>query len=323
MRNRSHPDSDPLAQMLEMLEPECRVTGRLVAGGDWVRGFSTLDATKFCVATLGSCWYMVDAHGPAQLSLGDVLITNGTTVLTVAGTFDALHRATHTPLVTEDNGRYRLGEGEDFAMLVGLVTVHPERQRLLRSTLPPAIHVHADTAEAAPLAWLLSQVLLEMQPGKRPGSASVLAGVTNLLFVHALRAYMAHAPVGDQNWLKGLGDPRLGTALGRIHNCPSHNWSVGELAREAHMSRTSFAVRFRTVMGIAPLAYLTQWRMHLAQRALQMGASVAEAAVLVGYASESAFRVAYKRAMDAPPGSARRTIDGYIVAAGGATGGTT
>lgn len=35
------------------------------------------------------------------------------------------------------------------------------------------------------------------------------------------------------------------------------------------MSRTSFAFHFRRTAGVAPLTYLTQWRMHLAERALR------------------------------------------------------
>ena len=68
------------------------------------------------------------------------------------------------------------------------------------------------------------------------------------------------------------------------------------------MSRTTFAVRFKTVAGVAPLAYLTAWRMRLAERALRDDdVPVADLARSLGYASESAFSHAFKRMMGASP----------------------
>jgi len=72
------------------------------------------------------------------------------------------------------------------------------------------------------------------------------------------------------------------------------------------MSRTAFAVRFRDIMGMPPLTYLTNWRMHLADRDLRAGASVAEAAAAIGYTSESAFSHAFKRTMGVAPGRLHR-----------------
>ena len=62
------------------------------------------------------------------------------------------------------------------------------------------------------------------------------------------------------------------------------------------MSRSTFALRFKTVAGVAPLAYLTEWRMRLAERALRDGdIRVATLARSLGYTSESAFSNAFKR----------------------------
>ncbi|WP_346766535.1 helix-turn-helix transcriptional regulator [Komagataeibacter xylinus] len=68
------------------------------------------------------------------------------------------------------------------------------------------------------------------------------------------------------------------------------------------MSRTAFATRFREIAGVTPLAYVTQWRMHLAERALRDGEkTIAMIAQSVGYASEAAFSNAFKRVMGASP----------------------
>jgi AraC-like DNA-binding protein len=62
------------------------------------------------------------------------------------------------------------------------------------------------------------------------------------------------------------------------------------------MSRTSFAFHFRAVAGVAPLTYLTEWRMRLAERALREETTpVATVGRSLGYSSESAFSNAFKR----------------------------
>jgi AraC-like DNA-binding protein len=118
-------------------------------------------------------------------------------------------------------------------------------------------------------------------------------------------------------WLRSLGDPRIAPAMRLMHAEPARSWRLEELARACAMSRTTFANRFREVAGTTPLAYLAAWRMHLASRALREGEiAVATLAEKLGYASESAFSAAFKRAMGASP----RT---FRMAASHTEGGTT
>ena len=81
---------------------------------------------------------------------------------------------------------------------------------------------------------------------------------------------------------------------------------AGAPARE-RPTPTAFALRFKAVAGVAPLAYLTAWRMRLAQRALRdEDVNVAELATQLGYASESAFSHAFKREVGVGPRAYRR-----------------
>ena len=83
----------------------------------------------------------------------------------------------------------------------------------------------------------------------------------------------------------------------------------GELARAVAMSRTTFALRFRTVVGVAPLAYLLDWRMHLAERDLrESNKPVSALALALGYSSQSAFSKAFKRSMGMAPKRYRTTF---------------
>ena len=54
--------------------------------------------------------------------------------------------------------------------------------------------------------------------------------------------------------------------------------------------------RFRTVLGLAPIRYLTGWRMHVAEGLLRTTTlPLAAIAPRVGYESEEAFSRAFKR----------------------------
>ncbi len=310
MRNSSRMSVDLLSDVLDLVRARCHLSGRMVAGGTWARRFTNLNAIKFCAAAKGSCWSFMDGMAePVRFADGDVLVMNGTRSLVLASEPNLVAGAANTAFDRDDDGNYRLGEGEDFVMVSGMVEIDSRRQPLLLGSLPPVIHVGGTEPDAANLGWLLQQIVREMQPPSRPGQSMVLAELAQLLFVQTLRVYLAQGWQEGGGWLRGLADRRLAPALACMHAEPARAWSLEDLAREAGMSRTSFAVHFRKVLGMPPLTYLTNWRMHLAERDLRAGTSVLEVAAAVGYTSESAFSHAFKRAMGMAPGRYRKAAD--------------
>jgi AraC-like DNA-binding protein len=86
----------------------------------------------------------------------------------------------------------------------------------------------------------------------------------------------------------GLHLEHVGKALAAMHEAPGRKWTVEELAQIAGQSRSAFAERFQRLAGLAPLQYLTRWRMRC------------------GYESEAAFAKVFKREIGLGPGAARR-----------------
>lgn len=83
---------------------------------------------------------------------------------------------------------------------------------------------------------------------------------------------------------------------------PTKARTVAQLAKEAALSRSAFFERFSRAVGLAPMAYLLNWRMALAKNMLQRGeVRIAEIAERVGYGSASAFSVAFTRHVGLPP----------------------
>lgn len=121
------------------------------------------------------------------------------------------------------------------------------------------------------------------------------------MLVQILRTYLNSRAEGNIGWMFALTDKRVGIALEAMHEAPAHPWTLATLAEQAGMSRTGFAVRFKELIGQAPLGYLTLWRMSLAkERLLNSHDSIAVIAAQVGYQSESAFSTASSVLWGAP-----------------------
>ena len=74
------------------------------------------------------------------------------------------------------------------------------------------------------------------------------------------------------------------------------------------MSRSTFAARFTELVGESAMRYVTRWRMQAAQARLSRdGATVAQVALSLGYASEAAFNRAFKRYIGVSPGIFKRS----------------
>lgn len=100
----------------------------------------------------------------------------------------------------------------------------------------------------------------------------------------------------------GLAERNLSVASSAIYAEPAHRWSVQEQAQRATMTRSAFALRFKQVVDAAPMEYLTYWRMLLASDQLKNSdKSVLNMAFSLGYESESAFSIAFKRVMSQSP----------------------
>ena len=149
----------------------------------------------------------------------------------------------------------------------------------------------------------------------RAGSETVLAKLSELLFVEAVRTYAESQPADRQGWLAGLRDGPVGRALALMHAEPAHAWTTDELAARVAMSRSAFAERFSQLVGMPPISYLTGWRMQVAaSRLRETHRTIAQVAAELGYESEASFTRAFKRAQGVSPGRYR---------AGGRGGSTT
>lgn len=211
--------------------------------------------------------------------------------------------------VTGDDGLARIrhgGGGEATEIVCGFVGSETRAHPLLEA-LPRILTMCLDGRPSADwIAGSFRHAAREVAGG-RPGAGTVLAKLSELLFVEALREHAESLPPERVGWLAALRDPAIGRALARMHARIAHPWTAEELAAEALLSRSAFAERFAQRLGVPPMTYLTTWRMQVAAQQLrETPRAIAQIAADVGYESEASFTRAFKREIGVAPGEYRR-----------------
>jgi len=198
------------------------------------------------------------------------------------------------------------GGGARTHVICGFLGGNDELQPLLDS-LPSAMKIDFSTLPSGDWIGRTFAYAAQTLSEGDPGAATVLAKLSELLFVESVRRYLASLPPDGTGWLAGLRDPVIGRALSLLHSRVDEDWTAEKLACEVAMSRSAFAERFTALLGQPPMRYLTGWRMQLARRQLRESrAGIAQIAFDVGYASEAAFTRAFRRECGVPPAVWRR-----------------
>jgi AraC-like DNA-binding protein len=199
------------------------------------------------------------------------------------------------------------GGGEKTRIVCGFLGGDRLEGNPLAASLPRVLCFDAREGSAA--AWMKSsfEFAADEIAEHRVGSQSVLAKLSELLFVEALRRYVEDLPEQETGWLAGLKDPFVSRALSLLHGRIAQEWTVDELGREVGLSRSALADRFTRLIGEPPMRYLARWRIHVAAHQLRNSdTSLARIAEQVGYDSEAAFSRAFKRSFGVPPATWRR-----------------
>jgi AraC-like DNA-binding protein len=209
------------------------------------------------------------------------------------------------------------GGGEVTKFVCGYMACDPELSKAFLGGLPPVFKVSIRNDASG--RWLENSIRFSVDQAdtQAAGCEAVLAKLSEVLFIETLRAYIAQLPPEQTGWLAGARDAEVGKTLALMHRNPSHPWTIATLAREAGVSRSVLAERFRHYLNEPPMAYLTRWRLQLGAQMLgSTSYSVAQIAAEVGYESEAAFNRAFKREYAVPPARFRsNSRSGRAVAA--------
>jgi AraC-like DNA-binding protein len=199
------------------------------------------------------------------------------------------------------------GGGAMTRMVCGYLSCEVSLYDTVLAALPRVMIV--SMRDGPTVQWLTSSIRFSITEaaGQRAGADTVLAKLSELMLVEAIRRHIESLPTGETGWLAGLRDRFVGKTLALIHSKPARAWTVEELAGMVGLSRSALAERFTGLVGQPPMHYLARWRLQLAANLLRTSnRNVAAVAADVGYESEAAFSRAFKRALGATPAAWRR-----------------
>lgn len=196
------------------------------------------------------------------------------------------------------------GDGDAQSSLILIESKYDKEMiRPLLSVLPPILPEINDESDGRFEVIDVEIRLLTLEAEhKRMGKTAVINHWAGIMLVECLRVFIESLPEATDSWLKAMKDPFLTKALVAMHENPNQNWTIHKLAEVAGMSRSSFAQRFKEVVGMPPLTYLMDYRLRLAARYLRLQQnSISRISELVGYASDSTFSQAFKRIYGVSP----------------------
>ncbi|TQS41953.1 helix-turn-helix domain-containing protein [Cryptosporangium phraense] len=217
----------------------------------------------------------------------------------------AVRLRTDDVLLTLRGGDYAVRAETDTVLVSA--ALEPDTGRDAQLAALPAWLLSCEFSAKEPLASvLLARIEAEVASG-RPGVAPVVTQLANVVAAIALRTWV-EGGCDVENRHFAAADPDIARVLEAVRERPGDPWTVADLARVAHASRSAFAERFRATLGESPARYVLRVRMERAKRMLaDEGVSVARAAVALGYTSEAAFSRAFRRVHGTSPGTWSRS----------------
>jgi AraC-like DNA-binding protein len=257
------------------------------------------------VVIAGSMLASVEGEKPVEVVAGEIVLVprNETHIL---GSATGIRAVSGRELVQfgADGSLARIvhgGGGAPTHIVCGFLASEEGFNPLIE-TLPRLMKL--DIRDGTSRDWIEASVRFaagQLVEGKVAAS-SVMSRLSELLFVEAVRRYASTLGDEDIGWLKGVSDPHVGRALTLVHREIAAPWTAESLAVEAGMSRSSFVDRFRNLVGMPPIRYLTVWRLRTARLHLrETSQTIGQVAYAVGYQSEEAFSRAFKREFGISP----------------------
>lgn len=284
---------------------------RLNVTGNWSYSLTRQDTILFYLVMSGG--FCIDVgNGPRETRAGDmIMIPSAHQHVSYALNYHSDEAQPLDELLTscKEHTLDLKGDGDSEASLILIECKYDKAMiRPLLSVLPSILPEVNDEDDGRFEVIDVEIRLLTLEAEhERMGKTAVINHWASIMMIECLRVYIESLPEATENWLKAMKDPFLTKALVAMHEMPSENWTINKLAEVAGMSRSSFAQRFKEVVGIPPLTYLMDYRLRLAARYLRLQQnSISRISGLVGYASDSTFSQAFKRVYGISPKAYRQ-----------------
>jgi AraC-like DNA-binding protein/mannose-6-phosphate isomerase-like protein (cupin superfamily) len=257
-------------------------------------------AARFHFVIQGRSFFYVDSRYKVELNAGDLILIPYGSLHVIADTPQESAPTLETVLKDTDyegEGILIVGDGDSSQstqMVCGHFNFRSKAEHPLINALPSYVVIRSSVRAQNTLLDDALRMISRVTFSGSVGSDAAIKRLSEVVFIELLRlGFDEQGP--HQSLLNALNDKSIGRALNLIHSNPEHSWSLESLAREVAMSRSRFAERFKSLVGISPMLYLSDWRL---QKALALigdtRCSIQQVAQMIGYQSPSSFTRAFQ-----------------------------
>jgi AraC-like DNA-binding protein/mannose-6-phosphate isomerase-like protein (cupin superfamily) len=254
---------------------------------------------RFHLVIQGRCFVRVNNDSCIELNAGDLIMIPRGVPHQLLDTPDASAPPLEQVLTDsgyEGKGVLTLGEGDPRAttqLVCGHLSFRQQAGHPILQTLPDYLLMSNSCRAKHPLLDSILRLISQRIFDDQLGASASITRLSEIVFIELLKAGISEQPE-LLSLLEGFQDPKIGRSLQLIHQKPDSPWTVESLATEVAMSRSRFAHRFHDLIGTAPMAYLSDWRLQKAVSLLEESRmSVQQIAAQTGYQSASSFTRAF------------------------------
>jgi AraC-like DNA-binding protein len=302
---------DPLTDMLRGLRLDGVEYGRCRLAGDWSFHYPAQVHAHFHFVAGRGCWLQSPDGEWSELGAGDAVLVPRGAAHTLASAPDIEARPfprRDCLAICESVFDYEDGASATSDMCVlfcGSMRFNLDGLHPLLKMMPDLMRAKELMLAEPAIPHLLEAMIAECGLN-RVGASGILARLADVMAAQIIRAWVEHGCGNAAGWLAAVRDPQVGRVLAAIHAEPERDWTVADLAVLMGVSRSGFAAKFTAIVGVTPVRYVTDVRMHQARQwILRDRMRIADVGRRLGYESEASFSRAFKRVIGTAPGKTR------------------
>lgn len=300
---------DALGDILRIIRLQGSVYFNACFCSTWGLSMKQSNHSTFHIIVKGDAWLQLESvDEPIHLQAGDIVLFPKGAAHTIAEqkNADCISGAKVVDAYAKGETMFD-GDQQEFNIVCGYVKYEHYVTHPFIEGLPELIHINTEMcSKFVLLDSVIQQIVIESKENN-PGAHALIDKFTEILFMQVIRVY-AEQQDNQQGYLSALMDKQLSHALALMHSESEKEWTIGLLAHEVGMSRSSLYSRFNDYIGMPPMKYLYEWRMLQAKQKIEnSNKAIALVGEEVGYHSGSAFQKAFKRFFNFTPASLRKS----------------
>jgi AraC-like DNA-binding protein len=297
---------DVLGDILETLRFRGSIFFRSDLAAPWGMSLSKIGIPRFHIVLSGDCFVGSADHDAVKVQEADIImLPNGNShwIADKPGR-DMVPSARAGEACELGNPLFQKGKITN-RLMCGMVHIDQGASHPILDALPDMMHF--SMLESAGPVWSVVNLIDAELRQHQDGGSRIADRLTEVLFLQLLNRYVRDNEDAT-GFLAALRDRRVSRAITLIHQEPEFAWSLESLGERVGMSRATLVRRFQEVVGVAPMAYIANWRIMKAHSLVKYSVTPFEQiANATGFASARTLSRAFQRHYGCSPNEMRRS----------------